>query len=372
MLTREGCLDRQRRLREILSAQSIEAAILTDYREIYYFSGVLLPERFPAFLFLETDGGSWLVAHSNEDGACVDDRLAYEWHQLYTTNPDLLHQLNAAVAKRLSGCKLIKRLGWQSESVSRLIAESVDRVLRPQQWISMDDILFRMHKRKDADEIALIRRSIQADLAAYTAVQRVIAPGVTELEVLAAGQRAAMLTAGEKVFHDGDYRSGQPGGPARHRRIERGEIYIVDAWTIYRGYWSDLCRAFIVGGQPTDLQQSIFDHMAAVQRKVADLLKPGLKGTTLFRALDESIREHPALSSSGLIHHAGHGVGLRPHEAPDLNRDREGILEVGDVVSVEPGGYTEAARCGVRIENTYLISESGAENLSDYPIKLNP
>lgn len=74
--------------------------------------------------------------------------------------------------------------------------------------------------------------------------------------------------------------------------------------------------------------------------------------------------------ANGLVHHAGHGIGTRMHESPNLNRDREGILRVGDVACVEPGGYTAEARCGVRIENTYLITESGSENSSEYPVNI--
>jgi Xaa-Pro aminopeptidase len=105
---------------------------------------------------------------------------------------------------------------------------------------------------------------------------------------------------------------------------------------------------------------------------VINLLQPGVRGTDVWRALDTRIREHPALAISGLRHHAGHGVGLRAHEAPDLNRDREGILAPGDVVSVEPGGYADEAHFGARLENMYLITETGAENLSEYPLNLVP
>jgi Xaa-Pro aminopeptidase len=118
------------------------------------------------------------------------------------------------------------------------------------------------------------------------------------------------------------------------------------------------------------LQQSIFDHIAAIQAEVPARLKPGVHGRDLWRWMDARVREHPALASEGLIHHAGHSIGLHVHEMPDLNRDRGGILEAGNVVCVEPGGYTAAARRGARIENTYLITESGAVNLSEYPICL--
>ena len=196
-----------------------------------------------------------------------------------------------------------------------------------------------------------------------------IAPGITELQVLQAGHTAATLQAGEIVFHSGDYRSGEHGGFARDRAVIAGELYIIDAWSTYRGYWSDLCPTFVVS-EPTPLQREVFDHLAVILADVPGRLQPGERGTQLWRWIDRRMREHPHLHNVGLIHHAGHGVGMRGHEAPDLNRDREGILEVGDVVSVEPGVYTPELNAGIRLENTYLITETGTECLSTYPVTL--
>ena len=55
---------------------------------------------------------------------------------------------------------------------------------------------------------------------------------------------------------------------------------------------------------------------------------------------------------------------------PDLNKERGGILQVGNVVSVEPGAYIPEMRAGVRLENMYLITADGLENLSPYPMEL--
>lgn len=371
MLTQSGCLDRQHRFRERLAAENIDAAVLTDYRDVYYFTG-MLSAQFPIFLFLETGGGCWLAANTDDGVSCVDDCTTYEWNKLGTMNPNILDGMNEVVVKRIQGAGTIKRLGWQAEAMPHLLKQTVDSGLQPDEWVAVDNLLRKMQSLKDPDEVALIRKSIQADLAAYTAVQKAISPGENELAVLAAGQRGAMIGAGEKVFHDGDYQCGVFNGPARNRNIEQGEIYIVDAWTCYRGYWSDLSRAFVVGGTPTDLQQSVYDHIASVQREVPALLKPGTDGTDVWRALDAQIREHPTLADTGLVHHGGHAIGLRAHEMPDLNRDRGGTFEVGNVVSVEPGGYADALNYGVRIENMYLITESGAENLSEYPMELVP
>ena len=370
MLTRQGCLERQRRIRQRLATDHIDAIVLSDRRDVYYFTGVLVPETYSVLMMLETGGGSWLVVPDGESSGCVDDCMTYAWHELGTNHDDPLGRIEAVFAKRLSSMRHVRRFGWQAESLPRVLAQTIDRELSPTEWIAVDEILRDMQRRKDADELAVLRRSIAANLGAYDAVQDVIAPGVTELDVRAAGCRGAALTAGEIVSHDGDYRCGTLNGPARDRAIRAGEIYIVDAWTTYRGYWSDLSRAFVVGHDPTDLQQSIFDHIADVQRRASAMLRPGLHTSELWRAMDSLIREHPALADTGLVHHGGHGIGLRIHEPPDINRDRGSALHVDDVVCLEPGGYTPQAQHGVRIENTYRITETGAENLSDYPIEL--
>ncbi len=376
MLTQEGCKERQRRLRECLSAEGIDAVVLTDPAEIYYFTGLLLSSypafSFPAFLFLETGGDSWLVAHTDEGEALVGEWLTYEWHKLYTLNPDLLQQLNGVVAARLKDQASVSRIGWQQEFLPRLLADTVADALGPSDWVPVDDLLAGLQKRKDADEVALLRKSIEADLAAYDRAQEVIAPGVNELDVLNGGQQAAMRAVGEVIHHGGDYRCCELGGPARNRVIEEGELYIIDAQSTYRGYWADLCRTFVVGGKPTDLQMSVYEHLVRILEDIPNLVKPGGSATELWKTIDAYIREHPRFADEGLIHHGGHGVGLRPHEAPDLNRDREGIFEVGDVFSCEPGAYCEEMRMGVRVENTFLITESGVETLSEYPLNLIP
>ncbi|MEA2531399.1 MAG: Xaa-Pro dipeptidase [Thermomicrobiales bacterium] len=371
MLTQEGCRTRQERFRALLAREGIDAAVISDPRDVYYLTGFLAsgPMPLPVLLYLESDGRSVLAAPNADDPAAVDERATYEPHLLATLNPDPMRRLGRAIADHLAGARSVRRLGWQAESLPRHVGDLLATTLHPEEWTPIDDGLADLQKRKDPDEIALLRESIACTLAAYDAVREAIAPGANELAVLEAGHRAANLRAGEPVFHNGDYRSGEPGGPARNREIEAGELYIVDAWTIYRGYWSDLCRTFPVA-EPTPLQREVFAHMAQILSDVPSQLKPGAHGTDLWRWIDRRIREHPHLREAGLGHHAGHGVGVRAHEAPDLNRDREGILEPGNVVSCEPGSYVPDLNSGVRLENTFLITETGCELLSNYPVVL--
>jgi Xaa-Pro aminopeptidase len=182
-------------------------------------------------------------------------------------------------------------------------------------------------------------------------VGKAIHTGANELDILSAGRSGAMRHAGEKLFHDGDYQCGAYNGPARNRTIGRGELYIVDAWTCYRGYWCDMSRTFVVGAPATEVQQSLFDHIHWVLDEAAKLLRPGTDGKDVYRTMDEMIRLHPRLADRGLS-------------------QRGGRLEAGNVVCLEPGGYFSQARFGVRLENMFLVTSAGGENLCPGEIRL--
>lgn len=373
MLTKEGCRQRQQRLRSLMADKGIDAVALFHRLEIYYYTGMLLPETFPAqpaLLWIDASGGSWLAAHTDADEPLVDDCVTYDCSVGGTVNPFLRTQLGDLIEDRLRGTSAA-RVGRQREFMPQLLVERVEAALgQSVEWIDMDEALFGLQAIKDDDEIQLLRKAVQVDLAAYDAAHAAIAPGVNELDVLSAGQAAAHRAAGEKVFHDGDYQCGQLGGFARDRVIEDGELYIIDAWTIYRGYWADLCRTFAVR-TVTDLQASVYQHLAAFHDRIGDYLQPGKDSRECAKAMDAYIREHPALADAGLGHHGGHTIGLRAHQMPDVNASRGDLFQVGNVVCIEPGSYIPEARAGVRLENMYLITESGPENLSAYPMTLD-
>ncbi|MEO2047623.1 MAG: Xaa-Pro peptidase family protein [Pirellulales bacterium] len=367
-LTSARCATRRNRLLALMESQRVDVSLLSDVRDIYYFTGTLLPADLPALWLAHSDGSCRLIGPEGYSDAEIQEMVTYDWNCQGTRHPDLpqkLQEVTQGFWKSLGS----KRVAFQKlsllDNVRAQISAEADC-----QWIAIDESIAKLQQLKDADEVEIIRASIQANLGAYEAVRMAIHPGATELDVLAAGIQGAMASAGEKVFHDGDYQCGEYNGPARNRSIEAGELYIVDAWTCFRGYWADMSRTFVVGREPTDVQQNLFKHIRWIQSEIPGLLRPGVDGIDLFRALDEMIRLHPPLADVGLIHHGGHATGLRAQELPDINRDRGGCLEPGHVVCVEPGGYFAEARLGVRLENIYLLNENGCEDLCPGEVEL--
>ncbi|HMP04776.1 MAG TPA: Xaa-Pro peptidase family protein [Lacipirellulaceae bacterium] len=368
-LTSTGCAERRRRLTEAMLSHDLHACLVTDPRDIYYFTAQLIPADLPVALVVESSGLATLVAPEGFAAEAPLVSVEYGWNQRGTRNPDNAATMAARLREVLQ--PLARGvMGIQLESPAAIVAQMLASTL-PTRTFPMDSLLAEMQRCKDADEIAVIRESIRANLGAYESVRQAIAPGVTELDVLAAGYRGAMQAVGEKVWHDGDYRSGEYNGPARDRRLEAGELYIVDAWTCHRGYWSDMSRTFVVGAEPTAIQRELFDHIRWVHQQASLILRPGVDGRDVYRELDGLIRRHPPLAAEGLIHHGGHAIGLRIHEMPDLNRDRGGRLEPGQILCVEPGGYFPAARMGVRLENMYAITADGCEDSCPGEIELH-
>jgi Xaa-Pro aminopeptidase len=374
MLDQTWTQTRQNRMRALMDAQNLDILYLSDVRDIYYGTGQLLtvPDpaaHFPALFALAADGSSWLVSHTMEGDALVTQRFAYEPALAATMNPDPMTRLNDVVAAVVAGGHFPKRVGFQAESLPWLLQDTIARIQRPGAWVPIDTHLQAMQAVKDPDELELMRGAIRCSAAAYAAARAIIAPGVNELDVREAGHRAAVLEAGEIVFHNGDYRSGVPGGFARNRQIEAGELYIIDAWSCYRGYWSDLSRAFAVS-EPTALQQEVFDWIADVLRGVQNEIRPGRDGTEMWVWLDARLREHPHLRDKGHRGHGGHSIGTRAHEQPDINKDRGGRIEAGMILCVEPSGYSPELDAGIRLENQFLVTATGAELLSDIPLTL--
>ncbi len=180
------------------------------------------------------------------------------------------------------------------------------------------------------------------------------------------------------VAHGGQAASGHDMGSGP---IAPGESVVIDLFPRDRetGCYADMTRTFVVG--------EISDELAEYHRLVHEALvksmeavKAGAEGREVYQLVCDVFHEagYPTQLSkepgqvldSGFFHGLGHGVGLEVHEPPWLSRDPSRLV-AGDVVTLEPGLY-RAGFGGVRLEDLVLVTEDGAENLTDFPYDLQP
>jgi Xaa-Pro aminopeptidase len=144
--------------------------------------------------------------------------------------------------------------------------------------------------------------------------------------------------------------------------------------------YTDMTRTFVVGDVPDDIREWHRLCKEALDRAIAEI-RAGVEARAvfdltcdIFEAAGEPTQrtKKPGESlSDGFFHGLGHGVGLEVHEQPSMGRMARKQLVAGDVVTVEPGLY-RAGYGGVRLEDIVLVTDGGAEVLTNYPYDLEP
>jgi Xaa-Pro aminopeptidase len=165
-----------------------------------------------------------------------------------------------------------------------------------------------------------------------------------------------------------------------HGAISEGEAVIADLYPQdpVSGCYADMTRTFCVGEPPEELVRYHALVKEALGRAVA-AIRPGMTGKELHRLTCELFQEHGFPTQltkdpdkpleDGFFHALGHGVGLEVHELPSLGRTGEEPFIPGDVLAVEPGLYRKGFG-GCRLEDLVLVTDDGAEVLTDFPYDL--
>jgi Xaa-Pro aminopeptidase len=150
------------------------------------------------------------------------------------------------------------------------------------------------------------------------------------------------------------YRAGQ-------RRIQAGDVVVLDFGCRVHGYCSDITRT-VACEKPSREIEAVYEIVKDAQERAAQAVKPGVAAEEIDRAARAYITrvgygEH-------FIHRTGHGIGLEVHEAPYINEGNHLQLEEGMTFSVEPGIYLPG-RFGIRLEDIVVVTESGARRLNN-------
>jgi Xaa-Pro aminopeptidase len=222
-----------------------------------------------------------------------------------------------------------------------------------------------LREAKDAFELTVLQRSSDVADHALTAAFAACAPGVTEL---------AVGDAVERAFRDGGSApefaivGGGPNGAFPHhhtgpRPLRDGDAVVIDIGGRLDGYVSDITRmAFI--GEPTGRYREIH---AIVEAAVVAGMAAAKPGATCAE-VDAAARGVIADAGYGdyFVHRTGHGLGLSVHEPPWIMRGYDVELRPGVVHSVEPGIYLPG-EFGVRLEEIVHVTETGCERFSSLP-----
>jgi len=365
--------DRLERLSSTLRAKGIEHALLSSFISLRYFTGYqatveLEPSPMTPLLgaFLWTRGDPPILYLADmEPGEGVNSSIRRESFASYIIERPMfaVEDLGAKLAARLKPLpKSQVAIEWEE------IPAALLDVLRSEcphlEFRNLKDELSTFRMVKDAEEIETMRAALAlCDLGQQIAKRHATA-GRTEIEIFTALRQGMELREGGRVPIIADVVSGPrtalTGGPPSARRLEGGELLIVDLVPRHLGYWGDSCNTRCAG-EPKPEHKKAFDGLAAVLADAIAKVRPGLRACDL----DKLVRTGVEKLGGHYPHHTGHGLGISWHEEPRIVPYSTIPLESNMIIALEPGMYFEG-QWGMRLEYVLRVTETGAELLSKY------
>lgn len=234
--------------------------------------------------------------------------------------------------------------------------------------IDISGLIAHMRRKKSVEEIVFLQKAIDVTLQAQRAAAGKIADGVNESTVQA-GLESVMLSAQMRTAFTSIVGSGLYSTVlhyhANNNVMRDGDLVVVDIGAAHHNYCADITRTYPVSGKFTLRQKELYDIVLETQEYIAQVAQPGYWLNN--KACPEQSLNHLArafLRKRGFdnyfLHGIGHYLGLDVHDVGDYAMP----LASGDVITIEPGLYLKAERIGIRIEDDYLITDSGAKCLS--------
>jgi Xaa-Pro aminopeptidase len=352
---------------------------LTDYWPHHAFSVVVFTKSGESLLYLpevevEYADPAWARVETFGWGLLKDGDLYASYRRLLTQARQTLGLRGARVGTE-EGFEVVGPSYRSAEPVvpgqpwKAMLAE----VFADGELVDASGFLQSVRARKTAYELGKLR---VANAVAEIGLREFLAalkPGMTEAQVGALvegkiraegpGYQGARLVRAMCEVGTGPIGStkGTLLVPSSARKVEAGDLVMVELATVVDGYWSDLTY-MAVAGQPTARQKEVHNAVLEAQQAAAGQMRPGAR----FSDPDAAARR--VLQKAGLdsyfVHITGHGVGLRYHEfIPILLPGADGVLQEGMVASVEPGVYIEGFG-GIRIEDNVAVGADGPQFLS--------
>lgn len=224
--------------------------------------------------------------------------------------------------------------------------------------VPMNDLISKPRKVKDDREIKKIAAAEALGDKAFADFIANFRHGMTEREVALElefymRKNGASGTSFDTIVASGK-RSSMPHGVATDKVIGIGDFVTIDFGCKLDGYCSDMTRTILVG-KCSDRQREIYEIVLKAQKAAIESIKPGVRCSEIDAVARNIIAEAGFGENFG--HSLGHSVGIEIHEKPNFAPKSEDIVEIGNVMTVEPGIYIEGFG-GVRIEDVIAVGEN--------------
>ncbi len=345
-------IERIERVRERVAQFGLDAILIssqTNIRYLFNFTGS------NAIALIASDLCILITDRRYADQAPLEVSNA----EIVIARTDLFSEL-----KKITEIRPGLKLGVEATHLRLNEYHKLKKLLPKVKLMASERIVENIASIKDEDEISNIREAAKIVQSVFENVVMLVKQGLSELDVSAEISYQCMKDGSERdpfepIVASG-WRSALPHGISSPKKLEKGDLVIIDFGATVNGYIADFTRTVMIG-EPNSKQKEMIE-MVTMSLKSAELVaKPGLSA----KALDMAARSF--LNDNGygkyFKHSLGHGIGLDVHELPRVGERSTDLLQAGNVITMEPGVYIPNLG-GVRIEDDFLITETGVENLT--------
>lgn len=272
------------------------------------------------------------------------------------------------VLSELMAERSLKQVGFE-KSISYQAWETYQEKIPGVEWVPVGPVLAGLRKIKSADEIARIKKACELADACLRHVERMIQPGVAELDISIEIEfffRRQGAKCGFNPIVVGGPNSARPHGTPGERPLERGDFVTLDLGCTLDGYNSDITRTFVVA-EASDQHREIYNQVLRANVECCAMLVAGANGRDVDGHARAILDEKDLAQYFG--HSLGHGLGRDVHDPGRLHVSADEPILEGQVWTVEPGVYIEGFG-GVRVEDDVVVTANGPEILNAYPKEL--
>src|SRR5579884_1628645 len=235
--------------------------------------------------------------------------------------------------------------------------------------------IYKLREIKSAGEIAFLEKAIDLSLDAHLEAMKMMRPGLYEYQVAAKMVEVHAMGGAEAEGYAPIVGAGFNSTVLHYdklsRKIEDGDIVVLDVGAQYAGYSADITRTLPANGKFTPRQREIYDVVLGAQNAALAAIKPGMElcrtgNKSLYKIAYDYINSHGKDKHGNrlgkyFIHGLGHSIGLDVHDPGEYCKP----LEPGMVITIEPGIYIPEEKLGGRIEDDVLITATGYKLLSE-------
>lgn len=360
-----GELSAQRiaRVREACQQQGIDDFIARDNMNIYWmtaFDDIFDPDR--AHALLVTPEGATMHTDSRYSTNCLD-RVERIGSSVVIDDERKSHAVFARdiVKKEGEGRKLGIEDDITLAEYRKVVSELEGSGI---QLVETTGLVNGLRAVKDVRELARMKAAQKITDDAFSHIIEFIKPGMTELQVKIELEDFMVRHGSQGVAFESIVACGangaSPHGQAGNRIIEEGHSVVMDYGAKAFGYNADMTRTVFIG-TPSDEMRAAYETIRRANETVEATIKAGVIGRDMHELAERILVEGGFGGKMG--HGLGHGLGVDVHELPYLNATYDKPLEVGNVVTVEPGIYI-AGKFGMRLEDFGVVTSEGYERFT--------